>query len=73
MLKYQKTKRQLKEEAQKLELESARARADEEARWIQEQNELVQNTGGREIYELNDPCGTSQEGPVRWYTAPRRI
>ena len=40
MLKYQKTKRQLKEEAQKLELERARARADEEVRWIQEQNEL---------------------------------
>jgi hypothetical protein len=34
MLKYQKTKRQLKEEAQKLELERARARADEEARLI---------------------------------------
>lgn len=73
MLKYQKTKRQLKEEAQKLELESARARADEEARWIQEQNELVQNNGGREICELNDRCGTSQEAPVRWYTSPRRI
>jgi hypothetical protein len=30
MLKYQKTKRQLKEEAQKLEPERARARADKE-------------------------------------------
>ena len=51
MLKYQKTKRQLKEEAQKLELERARARADEEARWIQEQNELVQKRLDERILE----------------------
>ena len=46
-----KTKQQFKEEYQKVELERARARADEEARCIQEQNERVQNRLNESIYE----------------------
>ncbi|KAL3815641.1 hypothetical protein ACHAXA_006916 [Cyclostephanos tholiformis] len=46
-----KTKQQLKEESRRVDLERARARADEEARWIQEQNALVQKRLDERIYE----------------------